>query len=154
MDDNLYYSSILRLNDGLSFLIDLPNKVVRNVYKSNKLITKEASYDEVCEIFTNTFNLKKTFHDKFIRFLTNMNPSYEKFNLNIDYVNNDDFLVNVLFSGIRIDENSVILCARVDDNRSSNEIDDLTKAHSKQFIIDKTNMVIINNIDDAISMHK
>ncbi len=152
MDDNLYYSSILRLNDGLFFLIDLPNKVVKNVYKSYKLVAKEASYNEICEIFANAFNLKKTFYDKFIRFLTNMNPSYEKFNLNVDYVNNDDFLVNVSFSSIRIDENSVILCARVDDNSSSNEIDDLTKAHSKQFIIDKANEAIKNGSEFALML--
>ena len=152
MDNNLYFSSVLKLNDGMFFLIDLPSKTVKNVYKSYKLITKEASFDEICEIFAKEFNLKKNFYPKFIRFLTNMNPSYDKFSLNVDYENNDDFLVNVHFTGLRIDDNSVMLCLNANDNSSSNVIDDLTKAHSKQYIIDKTNEAIKNNKEFALML--
>ena len=71
MDIKRMLDTLMYVHNNLLFFVDIENKSIKDIYKGNNLIQNEASFEEICDIFANTFDLVDTFRPKLLRFLNN-----------------------------------------------------------------------------------
>ena len=104
MDVKNMLETLMYLHNNLLFVVDIKNKKVNNIYKGSTLLKQEASFEETCDIFQQTFDLIDTFKPKLMRFLTNLEPQDDPFDLAINYTKIDSSQTTILYKGLKLDD--------------------------------------------------
>ena len=132
------------LHNNLLFIVDTKNKKVNDVYKGSNLITKSTSYDGICDIISETFDLQDTFKFILTKFLTNLEPQDEPFNLTVNYTKTDGTQTAILYKGLKLNENCILFTLSDSQTSTQTSFDDLTKCDIKEKVENEARKAIVD----------
>ena len=134
--------TLMYVHNNLLFFVDIENKSIKDIYKGNNLIQNEASFEEICDIFANTFDLVDTFRPKLLRFLNNLNPSEGPFELSINYEKTDGTPTTIIYKGLKVSKTKVLLTISNELLIAQSNVDGLTKCLTRKFFLERVKEAI------------
>ena len=137
MDKDFPISKLLYLYDNIIFDVNLTNKKIEFVTRKDKTIGRDLDYSEFAELFLATLKILPSSKEKLVRFLNNLNPSNAPFELPVDYIADNGAPLTVTYKGYRYSDDNVLFATSIMDDSHNEELDPLTRAYSKSFIVEK-----------------
>ncbi|MCR5350345.1 MAG: GGDEF and EAL domain-containing protein [Acholeplasmatales bacterium] len=152
MNKSEMLNKLLYLHNNLLYIVDVANKKVIDIHKGNVLICHEATFEELCDIFAKYFDLIDSFKNKLLKFLNNLEPQDEPFELTINYTKTDGNPTAITYKGLKIDDTHIMLTLSSESNPSQSKLDELTKCNTKTFLMEKVADAIKDNKEFALML--
>ena len=143
MEFNEITKKILHLHNELAFVYDNKSKQIFDVYRGEKKVAEETTIDGFIDIFIEHFNLIDNFKNKLRKFLINLDPPKDIFELSISYTKKDGSPVSIKYKALPLDEDKVLFTLSSNQEENITTLDDLTKCYTKDVLYDKINESII-----------
>ena len=139
MKFNEMVKKLLYLHNELIFVFDVKSKQIFDVYKGDIKYKDNVSIDEFIDIFRIHFNLQDNFRVKLYKFLINLNPPSDPFELALTYTQSDGSPISIKYMAMPIENNQVLLSLSTNREEMVSSIDDLTKCLTKDIFYEKIN---------------
>ena len=144
MEYNEIIKKILYLHNELIFVIDIKSKKISDVYSGQNKVKEEATIDELIAIVGNHFDLIDDYSNKLYKFLINLDPPMDGFELSINYTKKDGSPLSIKYKALPLEENKILFSLSTNVEELSPEIDDLTKCLTKKVLYEKIKESIKN----------
>lgn len=142
MTDLEVFNDYLKMTNSIVGIANISSKeIVVKDGDSKKVVP----FDELATIIANKYDLVPNFKRKLGRFLNGLDPKNELFELPMEYSGNDGTLKNILFLGKKESDNEILLIIFETRTDNSGQLDELTKANSKSYIVKKVNSAIASH---------
>lgn len=139
MKFNEMVKKILYLHNELIFVFDVKSKQIFDVYKGDIKYKDNVSIDEFIDIFRIHFNLQDNFRVKLYKFLINLDPPSDPFELALTYTQSDGSPISIKYMAMPIENNQVLFSLSTNREEMVSSIDDLTKCLTKDIFYEKIN---------------
>ena len=150
MEFNEITKKILYLHNELIFVIDIKSKQIFDVYRGNSKIIDKTTIDGFIDIFVKHFNLVDNFRTKLSKFLINLDPPKESFELSIKYTKLDGSPINIKYKALPIENDEILFALSTNDDIRVSSIDVLTKCYTRDVLYDLVNRDIRNKKEFAL----
>ncbi|MBR6071850.1 MAG: EAL domain-containing protein [Acholeplasmatales bacterium] len=150
MEFNEIIEKILYLHNELIFVIDIKSKQIFDVYKGKNKIKDKTTIDEFIDIFVDHYDLIDNFRFKLSKFLINLDPPKESFELSIVYTKKDESSINIKYKALPLDDEKVLFSISNNSEEMSSTFDDLTKCYTSNVLYDKIDKSIKDKKEFAL----
>ena len=137
MDKDFPIDELLYLYDNIVYDVNLSKKKIEFVTRRDRTLGKDLDYSDFADLFLSTLKIIPSSKEKFVRFLNNLNPANAPFELPVEYIADNGAPVRVTYKGYRYSNDNVLFTATIIDDSHNEELDPLTRAYSKSFIVEK-----------------
>ena len=144
MEFNDIIKKILNLHNELIFVIDIQSKQIFDVYKGDIKAKDKTTIDEFIDIFIEHFDLIDNFRIKLTKFLINLDPPKEQFELSMVYTKKDESSINIKYKAMPLDDEKILFSLSTNMEEMTSKLDDLTKCYTKEVLYDKISKSIID----------
>ncbi len=110
----------------------------------------DLSFDEFYDYVVSKHNIANEFRKSFLKFFENLDLSKGQYEIPVEYSDKDGNLKTLIYTGMPVNDKELILLIRLQVFDNSNSLDELTKAHSKNYIVKKVNELISLDISFAM----
>lgn len=145
MDESKLLESLLFLNNSITFVVNLKTKTIESVYNGKNKKDENITYEEFAHNFCVFFGLNDAAEAKLIRFLDNLLPSSAPFQIPVDYRLDDGSPIKLIYNGFMFEKNMVLFTVKKDIEDHTNDMDQLTKLYTKNYIVNKIKKAIDAN---------
>lgn len=144
MEKNELFETVIKHDGKFFFIVNTKLGKVLNAYYGNKKIADELDYHSFAAQFAKVYGLILDFEAKTLRFLENLNPGNESFTITVSYNTLNNKTLRILYSGARINEDEILILT-CPDSATENSFDELTKTHSRGYLMGVVKEAIAKN---------
>ena len=144
MEKNELFERVIKHDGKFFFIVNTKLSKVFSAYYGNKEIADELDYHSFAVEFAKVYGLILDFEAKTLRFLKNLNPGNESFTITVSYNTLNNKTLRILYSGVRINEDEILILTSPDTN-TENSFDELTKTHSRGYLMGVVKEAIARN---------
>ncbi|MBO5711572.1 MAG: EAL domain-containing protein [Acholeplasmatales bacterium] len=136
------FNNLMNLYNNLTIVVDLKTHQIEVVYDGNNKLMENIPISVFTDYFFNIHNLNPNQESKLTKFIENLAPSYDPFNIIATYVHRDNETVNFEFKGVQFEEGRVLITIHDVQKTIIDRYDATTRVLTKENIIQKVKTAI------------
>ena len=103
------FNNLMNLYNNITIVVDLKTHQIEVVYDGNNKLMENVPVKSFTDYFFEVNNLNPLQESKLTKFIDNLAPSYDPFNIVATYYNVENEVVNFEFKGIQFEEGRVLI---------------------------------------------
>lgn len=144
------FNNLMNLYNNITIVVDLKTHQIEVIYDGNNKLMENVPVKSFTDYFFEVNNLNPLQESKLTKFIDNLAPSYDPFNIVATYYNVENEVVNFEFKGIQFEEGRVLVTIHDVEKTIIDRYDPTTKVLTKENIIKKVKQSIEENREFAL----